>query len=162
MPRTSPTTHPGQGSRMLQTTNPRPKRAINAPSMAARLSGKVRGIINAVSRPPKTKPQRAPREILDIAGSSSRSSNRIAVSNASNFSDTIAMSHCSNVSIVAIPTVYTSVDLNPLKRPSLAVFACPQPYEQQLLYNADRAWPSLFSAIECIRHGCKNTLGKGL
>jgi hypothetical protein len=66
MPRTNPTAQPGRGSRILQITNPRPKRAMNAPSMAARLSGKLRGIIKAVSMVPKMSPQRMPREIRDI------------------------------------------------------------------------------------------------
>ncbi len=61
MPSNSPTAHPGQGNRILQITNPKPKRAINAPSRAARLSGKLRGIISAGSRVLKAKPQSTPR-----------------------------------------------------------------------------------------------------
>jgi hypothetical protein len=49
---------------MLQITNPKAKRAMNAPSMAARLSGKERGIIIATSTPPKISPQRMPSGIL--------------------------------------------------------------------------------------------------
>jgi hypothetical protein len=64
IPRASPTAHPGQGNFMLQTTNPRAKRAINAPSIAARLSGKLMGIMSATSTQPKTRPQRTPRGIL--------------------------------------------------------------------------------------------------
>jgi hypothetical protein len=45
---------------MLQITNPNAKRAMNAPSIAARLSAKLRGIIIAVSTPPKISPQIMP------------------------------------------------------------------------------------------------------
>src|SRR5712692_440892 len=85
MPRNNPTAQPGQGSRILQITNPRPNRAINAPSIAARLSGKLRGIISATSTPPKMSPQSTPRGILDMVPSSGGSSNRIAVHNSSDF-----------------------------------------------------------------------------
>jgi hypothetical protein len=131
MPRSNPTTQPGQGSRILQITNPRPKRAINAPSMAARLSGKLRGIISAVSRPPKTSPQRTPREILDIALSSSRSSNRVSVSNASHFSDRIKMSHHRLLSLLDRP-------MQPCYKPRFAFCVCSPLYVSRgILYAED-------------------------
>src|SRR6202046_4778922 len=66
MPMDSPMAQPGQGRRIFRITNPMANRAMNAPSMAARLSGKLMGIMRATLMPPKIKPQSAPNEILDI------------------------------------------------------------------------------------------------
>ena len=64
MPMNSPITQLGQGRRRLQTTNPIANRAMKAPSIAPRLSGKVIGIMIATSMLPKIKPQSTPSHIL--------------------------------------------------------------------------------------------------
>ncbi len=65
-PRNSPAAQPGHGNLMLQITNPSANRAINAPSIAARLSGNVIGIIIAVSTPPKISPHSTPNMIFEM------------------------------------------------------------------------------------------------
>jgi hypothetical protein len=74
IPMNNPTAQPGQGRRIFGTTNPIANRAMNAPSMAARLSkhgrplvGEGHGIISATSMPANASPHRMPNEILDIA-----------------------------------------------------------------------------------------------